>query len=56
MVKAVLFDLDGTLLNRDKSVEKYIVNQYNRLKDFIGHVPKDIYVHRFIELDCHDYV
>lgn len=56
MVKAVLFDLDGTLLNRDKSVEKYIVNQYDRLKDFIGHVPKDVYVHRFIELDCHGYV
>lgn len=32
MMKAALFDLDGTLLNRDASVEFFIEQQYERLK------------------------
>lgn len=31
MIKAVIFDLDGTLLNRDASVLKFVENQYDRL-------------------------
>lgn len=31
MFKAVIFDLDGTLLNRDKSVDLFINDQYERL-------------------------
>lgn len=56
MIKSVIFDLDGTLLNRDASVQKFIEHQYNRLKETLGHMPKERYVSRFIELDCRGYV
>ncbi|MCJ7840027.1 HAD family hydrolase [Lederbergia sp. NSJ-179] len=56
MVKAVIFDLDGTLLNRDASVQKFIGYQYERLREYLRHIPKEKYISRFIELDCHGYV
>ncbi|MEQ2526750.1 HAD family hydrolase [Robertmurraya yapensis] len=55
MIKAVAFDLDGTLLDRDVSVRKFIVKQYERLHTFVGHITKEKYVSRFIELDCRGY-
>ena len=56
MMKAVLFDLDGTLLNREASVEKFIKNQHNRLYRSLGHIPEKTYTARFIELDRRGYV
>jgi len=56
MIKAAIFDLDGTLLNRDESVKVFIDRQYDRLKELIGHIPKEKYVTRFIELDSRGYV
>ena len=56
MIKAAIFDLDGTLLNRDESVKMFIDRQYDRLHKLIGHIPKDTYVTRFIELDNRGYV
>ena len=56
MIKAVLFDFDGTLLNRDESVKMFIEGQYDRLIKLVGHVPKDKYVARFIQLDNRGYV
>ncbi|WP_342512406.1 HAD family hydrolase [Sporosarcina sp. FSL K6-1522] len=56
MIKAVLFDLDGTLLNRDESVKVFINNQYERLNKWVSHIPKDTYITRFIELDKRGYV
>ncbi len=56
MIKAVLFDLDGTLLNRDASVEQFIAIQYDRLSDNLNHISKNDYIARFIELDCHGHV
>lgn len=56
MHKAVLFDLDGTLLDRDKSVELFINQQYERLYELLSHIPKEQYVSRFIELDNRGYV
>ncbi|QOR67058.1 HAD-IA family hydrolase [Cytobacillus suaedae] len=56
MIKAVLFDLDGTLLDRDASVKKFIDGQYDRLIDHVGHIAKDDYISRFIELDARGYV
>lgn len=56
MFQAVLFDLDGTLLDRDQSVVRFIHNQYERLYDVLCSVPKEQYVARFIELDNHGYV
>jgi len=56
MIKAVLFDLDGTLLDRDASVKSFINSQYERLNESVGQVLKVQYVSRFIELDCRGYV
>lgn len=56
MIKAVLFDLDGTLLNRDASVRKFINEQYERLVESVGHISKNDYIARFIELDARGYV
>lgn len=56
MIKAVIFDLDGTLLNRDASVQRFIENQYERLHKWLGHISKEQYMSRFIELDCRGYV
>ncbi|MCV9885523.1 HAD family hydrolase [Metabacillus halosaccharovorans] len=56
MIKAVLFDLDGTLLNRDESIKRFIHNQYQRLNKWLNHIPKETYISRFIELDNRGYV
>jgi putative hydrolase of the HAD superfamily len=56
IIKAVVFDLDGTLLNRDASVKLFIVKQYERLNKWVNHVPIDKYITRFIELDNRGYV
>lgn len=56
MIQAVLFDLDGTLLNRDASVVSFIDDQYERMHQSLGHIPKELYAERFIELDRRGYV
>lgn len=56
MIKAVLFDLDGTLLDRDESVKGFIHSQYDRLNSIVGHIPRENYIKRFIELDQRGYV
>ncbi|MFD4490339.1 HAD family hydrolase [Lysinibacillus fusiformis] len=55
-IKAVLFDLDGTLLNRDESVNFFIESQYERLGMTLDDIPKESYVSRFIQLDKRGYV
>ncbi|PGT90400.1 MULTISPECIES: HAD family hydrolase [Bacillaceae] len=54
MIRAVLFDLDGTLLNRNLSLRKFIEDQHIRLN--LKHIPIDQYISRFIKLDQHGYV
>lgn len=56
MIKAVIFDLDGTLLNRDESVIHFINNQYERLLNWLGFIKKENYISRFIEIDNRGYV
>ncbi|RLL48546.1 HAD family hydrolase [Oceanobacillus piezotolerans] len=56
MIKAVVFDLDGTLLNRDASVRVFIENQYQQLNKWLNHIPKKKYITRFIELEKRGYV
>ena len=55
MIKAILFDFDGTLLNRDLSLMSFINDQYERFSNCIHHIPKQLYIDRFIELDNHGY-
>ncbi|WP_373540919.1 HAD family hydrolase [Chamaesiphon sp.] len=56
MNKLVLFDLDGTLLDRDESVKQFITVQYERFNDSFSHISKIDYVIKFTELDCHGHV
>ncbi|MCM3587849.1 HAD family hydrolase [Mesobacillus maritimus] len=56
MIKAVIFDLDGTLLDRDESVKRFIENQYERFNKWVNHIAKEQYITRFIELDQRGYV
>lgn len=55
MIRAVIFDLDGTLLDRETSLRMFVEDQYERYMDRLM-VSKTIYVSRFIELDNHGYV
>lgn len=54
-IQAVLFDLDGTLLDRDSSLLSFVRDQYQRCSA-LQTVEPDIFVNRFIELDQHGYV
>jgi putative hydrolase of the HAD superfamily len=56
MKKLVLFDLDGTLLDRDTSIQQFITVQYDRLNSHLSHISQADYTARFIELDCHGHV
>ncbi|MDQ0177997.1 HAD family hydrolase [Bacillus chungangensis] len=55
-MKAVLFDLDGTLLDRETSIRSFIDDQYKRLSSFFPHVSKQAFMIRFITFECHGYV
>ena len=54
--KAVFFDLDGTLLDRDSSVRRFVEAQHNKLASSLSHIPKATYVTKFVELDCRGHV
>ncbi len=56
MIKAVLFDLDGTLLDRDTSVKKFVEDQHTRLSSVLSHIPKKIFAEKFIALEQNGYV
>lgn len=56
MIKAVLFDLDGTLLNRDASVRRFIDLQYDRFEHLLDSITKKEYIERFLQLDNRGYV
>ena len=51
-----MFDLDGTLLDRDTSIEQFSTLQYDRLNTYLGQISKIDYISRFIALDCHGHV
>lgn len=56
MIQAIIFDLDGTLLDRNSSLQNFIATQYDRFSHFLKHIIKKDYIERFIQLDCHGYV
>ncbi|MCK6207893.1 HAD family hydrolase [Bacillus infantis] len=55
-MKAVFFDLDGTLLDRDASIKEFSIQQYQRYYDKLSHIPQAVFTNRFKELDARGYV
>lgn len=56
LIQAVIFDLDRTLLNRDASLLQFIHYQYDVRQDALSHIPKEVFVEKFVEYDCGGYV
>jgi putative hydrolase of the HAD superfamily len=54
LISTFLFDLDDTLLDRDKTIEPFIQSQYDRFE--IHHIPYERYHNRFVEVDNHGYI
>jgi putative hydrolase of the HAD superfamily len=54
-IQAVIFDLDGTLLDRRRSFERFVGNQWQRFAHFLEVVDREEYVQTFIELDRDGY-
>ncbi|WP_339293219.1 HAD hydrolase-like protein [Paenibacillus sp. FSL W8-0187] len=55
MIKGIIFDLDGTILDRAQSLIAFLENQYNRIHAF-HKFEKHVFIQRFIELDQKGYV
>jgi len=55
MTQAVLFDLDGTLLDRTSSLRIYLYRLAERVPDFFEDTPFDEFMARFMELDDNGY-
>ncbi|MFG6149174.1 HAD family hydrolase [Halobacillus sp. B23F22_1] len=55
MIKAVLFDLDGTLLDRDQSLIAFAKSQYRKYRQ-LCHIGEKKYINRLVELDEKGYV
>jgi putative hydrolase of the HAD superfamily len=53
MIRAVLFDLDGTLFDRDAAVRTLVEAQWRVFSRELAHVPPATYVERVLTLDAH---
>ena len=53
MIRAVLFDLDGTLFDRDRAIASLAKSQYSRFRNDLTSVSESSFVARLIELDDH---
>lgn len=55
-IQGVLFDLDGTLLDRDASIKQFVNLQYEKFSQHLSHIPIGIYTSKFIEYDACGFV
>ena len=55
MLKAVLFDLDGTLYDRDELVRVVAGAQFDAFREHLGGVERNAFVERVFALDAHGY-
>ena len=53
MIRGVMFDLDGTLFDRDRAIAALAKSQYSRFREPLAGVPESDFVVRLIELDDH---
>jgi putative hydrolase of the HAD superfamily len=54
-IRAVVFDLDGTLLDRRRSFERFGRDQWQRFAQFLHAVDQEQYVQTLVELDRDGY-
>ena len=54
-VRAVVFDLDGTLLDRRRSFERFVREQWERFGSFLNAVDREQYVQTLVERDSDGY-
>jgi putative hydrolase of the HAD superfamily len=54
-IRAVLFDLDGTLLDRRRSFDRFVRDQWKRHSEFFRTVDDDQYVQTMVALDRDGY-
>lgn len=52
-IKAVIFDLDGTLLDRDSSLAAFVLAQHHYMARRLAPAPPENFLKRFLELDDH---
>jgi putative hydrolase of the HAD superfamily len=52
-VKGILFDLDGTLFDRDAAIRDLLIDQHSRFSAALSAVPRNVYVARILQLDAH---
>jgi putative hydrolase of the HAD superfamily len=52
MIRAVFFDLDGTLYDRDATILRMAEEQFETFRDELG-VEKSVFLERLVELDGH---
>ena len=55
MIRAVLFDLDGTLYNRDAVMAELAHEQFTTFNDRLKGVDEEAFILKFIEFDEHGY-
>jgi putative hydrolase of the HAD superfamily len=55
MIRAVFFDLDGTLFDRDTTVRVFLDDQYSVFADDLADIPRDDFLARVTALDDHGY-
>ena len=55
MIRAILFDLDGTLFDRDSTVRALVEAQYAAFNQELAHVTRSDFVARVVLLDEHGY-
>lgn len=55
MINGFIFDLDGTLLDRDSSLRAFVGHQYDRISQ-LQCMDKNLYMTEFIKLDSRGYV
>ncbi len=53
MLKGILFDLDGTLFDRDAAVRELVADQHRRFSGAFPRIRAETYVARVLELDAH---
>ncbi len=56
ITRAILFDLDGTLLDRPSSLEAFLPNQYDRFHSILKTTSYYHFRERFLQLDQNGYV